>query len=163
MSCSSYGMPQPYSNYAESVPTSWYDHTGQGSTDAYNNYTNQSVQQSLQLNRNARMPASWNSASAAQAATASATGKDDWSRYSVTEEGVERYISAAGAVRFRQNDRSSSGRRLGTQNLLRSQPPAALTVAGMEPCEDRNWFFNDSSDRLALVTPVTKPWIGCGN
>lgn len=158
-------MPQPYSNYPEhsnefyqqQEPKHWYQ---EPSADPYNNFTSQSVQQNLQLNRNALMPASWNSVSAAQAA--SSRNKDDWSRYSVTEEGVERYISASGAVRFTQIDRSSSGRRLGVQNLLRSQPPAALSLDGVGPCENGPWF-NDSSDRQVLVKPRMKPWVGCGN
>jgi hypothetical protein len=163
MACSAYGMPKPYSNYPEyssgfyEKPKQWYQ---EPSNDPYNNFTSQSVQQKLQLNRNALMPASWNSVSAAQAG--SSGNKDDWSRYSVTEEGVERYISASGAVRFTQIDRSSRGRRIGVPNLLRSQPPAALSMDGVGSSENGPWF-NDSSDRQVLVRPRMKPWVGCGN
>jgi len=154
MSCTKYGMPVPYSGaYPESSEYFYRDPPN----DPYANYMDHSTQQSLQLNLNSLMPASWNNVSATQAATGS---KDDWSRYSVSREGVERYISAQGINRYQQLSRSSQGRLTGTPNLLRSQPPAALSLgSGPDSC---NVIFNDSSLRQALVTPAMKPWIGCG-
>ena len=153
MSCSAYGVPgqrDDYANYPQ-YQNSFYQPS---SVDPYNNLTNTTVQQSLQLNLNTLMPANWNSASAAQ--STSSDPKDDWSRYTVSRDGVQRYISASGASRFRMIDRSSAGRRFGEPNLLRSQPPAALSI-GSSP------WFNDSSDRQALVNPEMRSWIGCGN
>lgn len=152
MSCSAYGMPQPASNYPQ-FQESFYTPP---STDPYNNLSTSNVQQALQLNLNALMPASWNSTSAMQ--SLDSDPKSDWSRYSVSRDGVQRYISASGASRFRQIDRSSSGRRFGTPNLLRSVPPAALSD---EPTVGP--WFNDSSDRQALMDPSMRPWVGCGN
>lgn len=153
MSCSAYGVQGPVGDYAQypQYQNSFYQAP---SADPYNNLTNNTIQQSLQLNLSNLMPANWNAVSAAQ--SLSSDPKDDWSRYTVSRDGVQRYISASGASRFRMIDRSSAGRRFGAPNLLRSQPPAALTV-GSSP------WFNDSSDRQALVSPQMKAWIGCGN
>ena len=144
-------MPQPFSNYPQ-YQKSFYTPP---STDPYDNLTTQNVQQSLQLNLNALMPANWNSVTAAQAM--SSDPKDDWSRYTVTRDGVQRYISASGASRFRQIDRSSIGRVVGQPNLLRSQPPTALSTNAADV------IFNDSGFRQALVDPKMRSWIGCGN
>lgn len=152
MSCSAYGMAGPagqYSNYPQ-YQASFYQAPN---NDPFNNLTNSNMQQAMQLNLNTLMPASWNAASAAQ--SADSDPKSDWERYSVSRDGVQRYISASGASRYSQIDRSSAGRRFGEPNLLRSQPPAALTI-GSSP------WFNDSSDRQALVDPAMNAWIGCG-
>ena len=152
MSCSAYGVsgaPGQYASYPE-YQASFYQ---QPCADPYNNLTSITNQQNAQLNLRSLMPASWDSNTAAMAM--SSDPKDDWNKYSVTRDATMRYISASGANRFRTLDRSSTGRRFGTPNLLRSQPPAALTV-GSSP------WFNDSSDRQALVSPQMRPWIGCG-
>ena len=143
--CSRYGAQKAYATYPE-YNESWYQEPSQ---DPYNNMTTQSVQQAMQLNRNALMPGSWNATGAAKPARSM---KDDWTRYAVTEKGVDRYISSSGAVRFRQIDRSSTGRRLGAPNLLRSQPTPAMTVR-----PGASVMFNDSSDRIARATPEMRP------
>jgi hypothetical protein len=152
MSCSTYGMPQAVSSYPQ-VQQSFYT---EPNSDPYANLTTQNVQQSLQLNLNSLMPANWNSVSAQQAM--SSAPQDDWSRYTVTRDGVQRYISASGASRFRQIDRSSAGRQFGQPNLLRSTPPCSMTL-GPDAV-----VFNDSSARLALVGGQNmRSWVGCGN
>lgn len=151
MSCSAYGQPQSFARYPQ-YQASFYTAPSQ---DPYDNLTTQNVQQSLQLNLNSLMPASWNDTSALQ--SVSSDPLDDWSRYTVTRDGVQRYISASGASRTQQIDRSSAGRRFGIPNLLRSQPPTALSMG------PDTVVFNDSSDRQALVSPGMRPWIGCGN
>jgi hypothetical protein len=148
--CSAYGMPESYANY----PTFNSNFYSAPSNDSYNNMTNSNVQQQLQLNLNSLMPANWQNSAVR---SMSSDPKDDWSSYTVNPDAVQRYISASGASRFRQIDRSSAGRRFGQPNLLRSKPRTALS---MEPTVGP--WFNTSSDYQALVTPSMRPFIGCG-
>lgn len=136
---SGYCYPQQtYSNYPE-YQKSFYK----------NGY-----QQEHQLNLNRMMPAEWNSVSAAQAAS-SCYNANDWSRYAVTPDGVARYVSTSGALRFQSIDRSSEGRIIGQPNLLRSRPNTALQMY------DQPWF-NRSSFSEPLVMPEVQRYIGCG-
>lgn len=109
------------------------------SSDPYNNMTSYNSRQKKQLDRDVLMPGSWNSVRGAQSSM-----KDDWTKYSLTNEETNRYISGSGAVRFRQMDRDPSGRLFGTRNLLRSQPASACIQHGERP------WFNDSSYRQML-------------
>ena len=182
MSCSAYGMPAPYSAYPPVQNQFYYDQRGQSTPDSYNNITTQSWQDynqlfrrnslmpgswqqgkakgeaqfSMPVNGASDMPTSWNSVAAAQAMT-SKHGKDDWSRYSVTEEGVQRYVASSGAIKYSLLSRSSAGRRFGVSNLLRSNPSPALSPSNT--CQP---FWYDSSDRQALVSPWMRPYVGCG-
>lgn len=136
----------------QSASASSFKEQGNGD-DIYNNLTNNTVQQSQQLNLTSLMPANWNN-TAIPATTSSSCPQDDWSRYTVSRDGVQRYISASGANRFSVIERNSGGRRFGQPNLLRSQPPAALTM-GSSP------WFNTSSDREVIVNPSMRDWVGC--
>ena len=160
MSCSAYGMPIVNSGYPISYSqfpeynASFYQNNS--SADLFNNLSNQNLQQQYQLNANTLMPASWNSVSAAQSMN-SAPVKTDWTRYTITSDATQRYIMGSGISRFGAIDRPSNGRLFGTPNLLRSQPPPALTVNAT------GGFFNGSELRDGIVDASTRPWIGCGN
>ena len=124
----------------------------------------QAPREEKQLNLSTLMPASWNQQSLGpqqslglgQGHQQSQGDHNDWSRYSVSRAGAKRYISASGASRFRQSNRSSLGRKIGEPNLLRTQPPTALGAARGDV------IFNDSGFRQALVDPAMRSWVGSG-
>jgi len=147
------GYPVAYSQYPE-YNASFYQNNS--SADLYNNLTNQNLQQQYQLNATSLMPASWNSVSAAQSMSG-APVKTDWTRYTVTQDAAQRYIMGSGISRFGAIDRSSMGRLVGVPNLLRSQPPPALTAGSV------GGYFNGSELRDGLVSVNDRQWIGCGN
>lgn len=158
--CSAYGMPMvntgyplPYSQYPE-YNASYYQNNAD--MDLYNNLVNQNLQQQYQLNANVLMPASWNSVSAAQSMSA-APDKCSWTRYTLTTDGAQRNISSAGLSRFGSIDRPSNGRLFGRPNLLRTQPPPALTAGSI------GGWFNGSELRDGIVDVRSRPFIGCGN
>uniref|UniRef100_A0A6C0BNC0 Uncharacterized protein n=1 Tax=viral metagenome TaxID=1070528 RepID=A0A6C0BNC0_9ZZZZ len=151
MSCSYYGLPQAYAQYPQANQMFYQPPP----CDPYNNLTNQSVQQSMQLNLNSLMPQSWNNQAVAQAASSCPGNKNDWARYSVTPEGAARYVMSSGGMNYGIISRSSNARLVGMPNLLRSTPNTALQM-GQQP------WFNRSSLSEPLVTPGMQPWIGCG-
>ena len=147
MACSSYGAPIPVANYP-TFATNFYETNNQAQfNDSY------SCPNNTQLNVNSLMPASWDNMAAVQ--SMSSDPKSDWARYAPTKEGVQRYISSSASARFGIMGRSPMGRTIGMPNLLRSQPPPALTLG------EGSWF-NNSSYRLALTNPCTQAYIGCG-
>ena len=112
-----------------------------GMQDPYNNITMQTPQQQNQLNLFSMMPQSF---------TSSTTSNDPWSRNNITYQGYQRYISGSGANQFAEVDRSSMGRRLGTQNLLRAAVPINVQLP------PNGVLFGDSPDRQAIA--AAKLW-----
>ncbi len=137
-----------YANYPQ-YQQSFYQPTPM---DSYNNLTNQNRAQSQQLNLASMMPQDWGSSASSAIDSKS---MDDYSKYSPTKEGINRYVSGSGSIRFQSISRSASGRKYGYSSLLRSQPPTALSSGD-------GVYFNSSSDLEALRNPEMKSWIGCG-
>lgn len=153
MSCSQYGVPGNGYVGQNVYNVNFYQ---EPNCDMWNNSTSENLSQEMQLNLNSMMPASWNSKAALQGCNGP---NSDWNRYTVTRDGALRYISSVGTAKYNYVTRSPAGRLFGTPNLLRSQPPTALSYAG----EGGGPWFNDSSARQALVTPSMRSSIGCGN
>lgn len=147
MSCTSYGRPIPVANYP-TFAANFYDTNQQSEWNQ-----SYACPSNMNLNRSSLMPATWDNMAAAQ--SMSSDPNSDWAKYAPTKEGVQRYISSSATARFGIIDRSPLGSRIGQPNLLRSQPPPALTMG------EGSWF-NNSSYRLALTQPCLSSYIGCG-
>ena len=108
----------------------------------YDNYTNHTLAQNLQLNRASLMPKT-----TAHQPHHPADPTASWYKYAPTTRALDQYILAAGDVRHGISSRSNLSK-LGMPNLLRTQPPAPVRTGVA---------FQDSSIRLDLAKDA-----GCG-
>jgi hypothetical protein len=107
------------------------------------------------LNLKSLVPKSWREVGAAVL-----TGDDlNWSRYAVTQEGYNKYISSMSVARTGISDHSAHGKTVGRTTgiaTLRTEPLPKLTLG------PNDVVFNDSSARQALVSDTYKDYYGCG-
>jgi hypothetical protein len=134
------------------VPTPQFNPGRAPAPDAWSDYQSINAQQQHQMDLKSLMPQNWQSA----ATQSLENPRNDWTRYTVTPEGYARYVSASGASRVMAIERSSLGRVVGLDNLLRSEPSTPITL-GPDAV-----IFNDSSFRAALADPRYRNFYGCG-
>lgn len=100
------------------------------------------VPQNGQASLSSLMPAQWGTPGNNDASLGNTTFG-----FVPTREGWERFVGASGIARNPDMDRTTTGRHLGTPNLLRPQPP--------QPVTQTQFPFNDSPFRQTAVKQVT--------
>ena len=92
------------------------------------------------------MPASWKSEK-----TSCGGAADEFTKFSVSKEGLEKAEALRGTIRLSENSRSANGRIVGHTSLLRN----AVTPTKPIPIGDTQFTFLDSQTRQNLIAEAT--------
>lgn len=99
------------------------------------------------------MPANWRPDGGANCTAEDiADGRfDDFSRYAISPQSVQESENVRGILRLREMTETTNSKALGLPSLLRNY----VTPLSAIPIGDRNFIFNDSSQRLAYIASAT--------
>jgi hypothetical protein len=96
------------------------------------------------------MPAQWRAGGEKQCKDAMDPDNgqfDDFSRYSITPQAVQKSENIRGILRLRENTQTTNAKALGLPSLLRE----AVTPLSAVPIGDKNFFSHDSQQRLSYI------------